>query len=212
MAYSEIAISNMALAMLGADSIRSFDEKNKRSRMCKRFYDSTRDYMLSKFDWPFARAFKNLKQLDLSDEDVPINEKAFQLPPDCRTPRDVHPPGSSTNWRIVSNRLYTELDSIGLYYTKKEVNSSLFSDTFINALASGLAVRLCVPITQDKALVKTIYQVHRQDLLDAQESDANIGNDYRTFDEDPENDSFVTGEALGAQRSLVPEALREYGS
>lgn len=193
MATSEIGICNVALAALGADAIRSFNEKNKRSRMCKNFYDVTRDYLLARFDWPFARAFKNLKELDLSTEDVPEGEHAFQLPIDCKTPRDVHPPGSATAWRISGNRLFTHKSSIGLYYTKKEVNPSLYSDTFSNMLAEGLAVRLCTPITQDKELAKTLFAQFRGELRDAEESDANIGNDYRTFDEDPENDSFVTG-------------------
>lgn len=197
MAGSEVDICNQALALLGADEIRSFEESNKRSRMCKKFYDFNRDYLLSRFDWPFARDFETLQELDVSTEDVPEGEKAFQLPSDCRTPRDVHPPGSSTVWRIVGDRLFTTLSSVGLYYTKQETNFAVFSDTFASVLALKIAVSMCGSLTQDKELAKTLYGQYLQELREAQESDANIGNDYRTYDENPENDSFVTGEAIG---------------
>ena len=204
MPYSEIDICNIALSEFGADAIRSFGEDNKRARMCKNFYDVTRDYLYAVFDWPFARKFKNLNELDLSAEDVPDGEHGFALPSDCLVARDVHPPGSSTAWRISGTILYTPLSAVGLYYTRTETNSAIFSLAFINALASALAVRLCLPISQDKAAAKVLYAQFKQELRDCQEADANIGNDYRMFDEDPDNDSFVTGETLGSRR-LVPD-------
>jgi hypothetical protein len=197
MANSEVSICNLALATLGADSIRDFSEDNKRARMCKNFYDATRDYLLAKFDWPFSRSFKNLNQLDLTGEDTPDGEYGYQLPIDCQTPRDVHPMGSSTPWRIVGQRLYTTLTAVGLYYTKTETNPAIFSNPFVNLLALGVAVRMCAPITQDKALAKVLFEQYQVEMGEVWESEANVGNEYRMFDENPENDSFVTGEALG---------------
>ena len=202
MAHSEVSICNLALGSLGSAPIRSFYEDNKRSRMCKTFYDATRDYLLAKFDWPFSRGFKNLNQLSLEDEDTPEGEVAFQLPSDCQTPRDVHPRGSSTPWRVAGQRLYTTMSSVGLYYTKTEANTAVYSNTFANLLALGISVRLCIPLVQDKDLAKSLYSQYINEMKECWESDANIGNDYRMFDENPENDSFVTGEPLGIGISL----------
>lgn len=194
MSYSKIDICNIALALLGADSIRSFDEGNKRSRMCDVFYNLTRDYLLSKFDWPFARSCVLLAELDETSVDnyIPSGFSAYQLPNNCKTPRDVDPPGSKDSWYIMANVLFTDkTGDIYLHYTKQEVNSALFSDTFSNLVALGIAVRLAPVISQDKALVKVLYDQYRVEQLEAWESDANIGEDYRTHDEDPNNDTFV---------------------
>lgn len=189
--YSKISICNMALAMLGADSIRDFDESNKRARLADILYESCKNYMLFRFDWPFARAFKNLQELDLSDEDTPTGTHLFQVPSDCVVPRDVHPPGSKDKWDVIGDRIITHNTSVGLYYTKEGVTPNKFSDTFANLVALFLAVKLSPPITQD---VKVTSELHRQYLIqirDDWEADANVGNVYREFDEDPNNDTFV---------------------
>ena len=193
MSYSKVAIANLALATLGADAIRSFDEKNKRARMCSNFFDSTRDYLLAKFDWPFARGFKKLNEVELPDDEIaPEGMKVYQLPNECRTPRDVHPPGSKDPWSIAGDKLYTNIGrDVYLYYTIQEVNTALFSDTFVSLLALGMAVRMAPAITQDKNLSKNLYEQYRTEQLESWESDANIGEDYRMHDEDPNNDTFV---------------------
>ena len=118
MPSSKIHICNIALASLGAQSIRSFDEDNKAARMCDTFFDSTRDYLLSKFDWPFARAMAKLQAIDTSAETLPPGYTAYGLPNDCRTPRDILPPGSRQSWELIGDRIYTEVaGDIFLQYT-----------------------------------------------------------------------------------------------
>jgi len=198
MAVSKIGICNIALAMLGADPIRSFDENNKRARMADVFYDSTRDYLLSKFDWPFARKLLALQPIDAETMGVtvPAGFFLYQLPADCRTPRDVLPSGSRTQWAIMSNMLYCRIDpdsevEVILKYTKQAADTAIYSDTFINLLALGIAVKMCPAITQDKQLTATLMDQFNVEQANAWESDANIGEEYRKADEQPENDTFV---------------------
>lgn len=193
MPYSKIDICNLALASLGADAIRSFDEKNKRARMSSNFFNATRDYLLTRFDWSFARRFTLLKEVVLlPNEHVPVGTRVYELPLDCRTPRDLHPPGSRDAWMISQNKLYTnKTGDIYLYYTAQEVDTALYTDTFSNLMALGIAVRMSPAITQDKALTKLIYEQYQQEQRDCWETDANIGEDYRAHDEDPNNDTFV---------------------
>jgi len=197
MSVSKIGICNIALAHLGAGAIRSFDENNKRARMSEVFFASVRDYLLSKFDWPFARKFKWLQPLNLPEAEQVPNFFAYQLPNDCRTPRDIHPPGSKDPWEVMGNRLFCKIDPssgevAGLYYTVQEVDTTKYSDTFITLLALLLAIRIAPSITQDKELTKTLFAQYDREYRDAWESDANIGNLYREFDEDPNNDTFVS--------------------
>lgn len=199
MAHSKVGICNMALAILGADAIRAFDEKNKRARMADVFFDITRDYLLSVFDWPFARSIIQLQEVDTPDIEVPDWATVYNYPSDCRSPRDILPSGSRTRWEVIGNYILVEparsLESERhLKYTKSEVDTSMYSDTFVNLLALSLAVRMCMPITQDKVLAKELKDQLRIEQLNAWESDANMGNDYRAHDEDPNNDTFVNPE------------------
>jgi len=192
MPYSKIHICNIALALCGTDSIRSFDENNKKSRLSDIFFDSSRDYLLTKFDWPFARSLAKLNQLDISSETLPEGFAAYQIPSDCRNPRDIWPPGSKTSWEVYGDRIHTpEQDEVFLIYTSQRTDPTYFSDTFVGLLALHLAVRICPGVTQDKKLTKELYSQFVQEQRDAWESDANVGNDYRAHDEDPNNDTFV---------------------
>lgn len=192
MSLSKIAICNLALAALGADSIRSFDEKNKRARMADVFFEPARDYLLSRFDWPFARKFIKLNQLTDETEAAPDGYYVYQLPADCETPRDLWPRGSKDWWEVNGQHLLCKKsEEVYIYYTCTELNPTIFSSTFAMLLATYLAVRMSPAVTQDKRVTDSLYSQYQNELRDCWESDANIGNDYRTYDEDPNNDSFV---------------------
>lgn len=203
MPNSKISICNLALAALGEDSIRSFDEDNKRSRMCDVFFESTKEYLLSKFDWPFACKLKKLQPVILPEDEVPYGEYGYQIPSDCKTPRDIHPRGGRDYWVVRGQVLFCkippETDSSGvranrdvqLYYTYNNVDASQFTDTFATLLYIAMAVRMAPSLTQDKDLTRALAAQYQVEMREAWESDANIGNDYRAHDEDPNNDTFV---------------------
>ncbi len=193
MAVSKIEICNLALASLGADSIRAFDEDNKRARMCDTFYNFTVAYLLSKFDWPFARKFVKINQV-ITDDIVPDGLYVYQLPSDCKTPRDLYPKGSKDSWEIMGNKLYCAIhpdQGVYLYYTGSSTDVAMFTDTFADLVATGVAVRLAVPITSDVKIADMLYQKFRISRQEAWESDANIGEEYKNPDDTAEYDTFV---------------------
>ncbi len=196
LAVSKIDICNLALAMLGAEAIRDFSEPTKRAHMSEIFYDYARDYLLSKFDWPFARSLNKLNPIAPAVLEVPNGQFAFSLPADCITPRDMYPQGSSTWWEVIGDLLYCKQETdVYLYFTKRITDSTKFSYTFVNLMALAMAVRMGPAITQDKKLTGTLYQQFVNEQRDAWESDANVGNTYRESDEDPNNDTFVNPDA-----------------
>jgi hypothetical protein len=190
MAYSKISISNIALATLGADAIRSFDEGNKRAKQCEVFYEAVKNNLLMRFDWNFARVFAKLQKLE--DIEMPINQYAYQLPADCKIVRGLYPRGSREWWEVVGKRFHCRFpDNAYIYYTKRADIPAEFTDTFANLLALGMAIKLSPSITQDSKLTSSLQQQFKVEERDAWEAEANEGNDYRAMDETPGYDTFV---------------------
>ena len=202
--YSEVDICNMALAMIGAEFIRSMDENNKRARACYILYPLTRDYLLTRMDWPFARKLALLQPLadtrqvrvhnPYAEAQVPPGWTAYLLPNDCLAPRDLYPPGSSDKWDQYQNMIFAKQTpevEPKLTYTAYTENTALFSMTFVNLLALGLAAKMAANIAQDKALASSLINQWLGEQQIAFADDANIGNDYRAHDEMPEMDTFV---------------------
>lgn len=195
MINSKIGICNLALAAIGEDSIRDFADGNKRARMCDVFYDTSRDYILSQFNWPFARKQLALNKLATSSNWIPEGMIAYALPVDCHQPIDILPEGSMQSWEVLGRELYTRLDSekydVVLRYTKYEIDPTKFSAQFYNLLSLAIAVRICIPLTQDKALAKEIFSQYKIESTEAWGVDANIGNKHLHNDNNPALDSFV---------------------
>lgn len=191
---SKISICNMALSLIGEIAIRDFAENNKRARMCDRLYESTRRSLLARFDWSFARRFMKLNQVTITD-DIPEGIAVYQLPADCISARDIHPPGSGTKWEVRENKVYVSsvltLENVYLYYTKDAEDATKFSAPFVDLLALALAIKIAHPLTQDKALVKSLVEQYKMDMYEAWEADANIGSTYKPVDDIPDNDTFV---------------------
>jgi len=193
---SEVSICNAALAYLGEDTIRSLDENNRRGGLCKSLYPIVRDSNLVRSDWSFARTTAKLNQLD---EDY-YEGAVFTLPPDCLTPIALLPREQSRRpYKIEGGRVVLigvdASEPIGfdiyLQYTRREENTSLYSASFIDLLALDLAVRMCLPLTQDKKMADSLKSELRFMRLESEAEDANRGDDYRYPDENPDNDTFV---------------------
>jgi len=195
MSQSPVGICNLALALIGKEPIRNFtDEHNERARMCERFYEATRDRILGAFDWGFARKLAKLQKVVDPNLVIPTNWYAYQLPADCKAPRDVHPPGNRQRWRITGDMVLVPLDPVYLWYTALVEDASLFSDGFIDMLSIGLAEKLCMPLTHDKALKHELRNDFREAELNAHDDDANAGSEYREYDSNPNNDTFVNAD------------------
>jgi hypothetical protein len=188
---SEISICNLSLAFLGEDSIRAFDEDNKRARLLQATYERARDYLLVQMDWSFARKYATLNQLGEDTVTVPDGYYAWQIPSDSVRPIDVDPLGSRETWGVQGNMVLTTFSPVNLYYTAQIDNTALFPHNFVTALASLIAWWVAHPITKD---VKQKGEMNRQYLIHLAEAmtiEANTGNRYPEPDDDPNSDTFV---------------------
>jgi hypothetical protein len=178
--------------MIGEDSIRSFDEKNKRARLCKRFYDYARDSTLIKTAWTFANCYKKLQKLDIDTDETVENMSAYQLPNDCLKPIDIAPYGTRQKWYNYGTKLFTAQTPVWLHYTKQVTTTGEFTLPFISILSAKLAVLLAPPITKNNKIVKEMRNAY---LLAEQENlpiDANIGSNHKNADDQAMLDTFVT--------------------
>ena len=191
---SDIDICNVALSLLGADSIRSFTEDNKRARLSKNLFDHSRSMLLGRFDWSFARKLVKLQALDPDDLGDTAFTYTYQIPSDCVVPLSLWPGGNRVEWHVSTNTIITNLSAAYLVYTCNITDPARFNAPFINSLSQLLAAKLAPSIVQDRNLRSEFLQVAESVFRESSSEDANVGSEYRFPDEDPNLDTFVLGE------------------
>jgi hypothetical protein len=125
-------ICNLALAELSVDTITLFGEDSEPGRKCRLFWDTTRRTVLTDYNWSFA---KKIFALSESSNDSVINWLyAYVYPSDCVN-------------------AYLE-------YTSDIIDTTLFDNSFIEALKYNLAAKLAKPLTGNDNLKKDMIQLY----------------------------------------------------
>ncbi len=206
--YSEVDITNMALAMLGANTIRSLDEDNKRARLASIFYPMIRDYCLARFDWPFAKRYAELHMYEAENDivlhdmigtEVPDGWYPYAIPSDCLAPRDIDPIGSREKWivirKVILLRRPPEIPSY-LWYTGEVTNTTEFSMQFIYILSLGLAAKLASSVAVNPEMAGAVTQQWQIEQTIGFTDDANIGENPDP-DGNPRLDPFSEPDMAG---------------
>jgi len=196
--YSEVEICNIALHAIGAEAIKSLDEDKKAARACTTFYKITRDYLLSAFDWSFARKYKALTVIATPVDEVPEGYFVYQIPEDCEIVRKLWPYQQRDRWEVMGDKLWSiREEEVGLFYTAQNINTHLFSTAFSNLLAIAISVRLAPILAQDESLAGKLFEQFLVQQAEAYAIDANASNDYRALEETPDYDTFVNPDLVG---------------
>ena len=165
MARSKIEICNISLKMAGGKRIDSLTEDSENARLCSTFYDPTVDEVLCMYDWGCAKHTKVIT----SDADFTASEYdysfayRFALPsnPYCLQIRKFN--GGTTEYDKQGRYLYSDDSSCELVYTKRVTDSNEFDPLLADAISVHLAIKLCFPLMQDKAirdeLIEYLYRV-----------------------------------------------------
>jgi hypothetical protein len=191
MAQSKVDICNAALTMIGKKAITAPGPdglQDKVTRTVYFLYDVSWEYVLGLMDWPFAREFKTLQK---SSDDAPDGFSRYELPINCHVPVDLEPRNSSTSWEQVGSTIMveTDADTIGLWYVNKVTTVPKFSPSFTNLLIELLASRIATPLASEKDS-KKLYEIFVMNMSLLMSVDAQIGNEYRHPDNDPDKDKF----------------------
>ena len=190
---SAVEICNLALNRLGAESIRAFDEDNKRARACKNIYEHHRDLLLEDHEWAFNTQYEALAQL--SGITHPTFSYVYAVPSDCLYARAILDASgrisSRIKWELFSNKIACMVQDAVLRYSILVTNTAQFPVYFVEALASLIAAELAPIIVQDKGRYDSLLNIATARLARARDKDAELGVEYIHRDEDPDNDTFV---------------------
>ena len=190
---SEVEICNIALTRLGADSIRSFDEDNKRARLSQIMYKHIRDLFLEDYEWTFNTKYKQLALL--SGEEHPQFSFIYSVPSDCFYARQLLDSNgtisSKVKWEVYSKKIATNVENAWLRYSLMITATGFFPMYFVEAVAAQVAAELAPAIVQDKNRYNALLKVAEARLYQARDKDAELGIEYLFRDNDPENDTFV---------------------
>ena len=188
-----VSICNLALNMLGINSITSFEEKTATAQLCREFFPVLRNRVLRDHDWSFAaKAVKLVQTADISSID---REKPFvcTVPGDCLAMRYILEDLPFRPWgRFV---MVPALPAT-LVYTARIEDATLFDDTFSAALQYLLAAEIGMSHTRDMQLINMYEQKYQRTLQLARSFDSRENSDYyqhrrrSRWISEPDNDSI----------------------
>ena len=196
LSVSEVSICNMALSKIGASSsIESLTEDSAEAKECNLWYTFSRKQALASNDWSFAR-----RRLTLAThgDDPPdgIWGYRYQYPSDCIQFRKIESPVSGAGvWSPEEKRLVADADAIPFsieldedqdsksilsnldnaigVYTMNLTEVTLFSEFFVTALSTAIAVNVAYALTKKSKLEDKMAQRFQQLILVAQAVDGN---------------------------------------
>lgn len=134
-------ICNLALAKLGESPIPAISpDGTPASRLCHMHYHPVRREILCTHRWSFATGLATLTTRDEPDCET---GKPHPLPSDCLRVLEV----SSPHWTLRGRCIYCSADKVQLLYIRDEEDTYLYEPLFIEAFATRLACKLCIPLT-----------------------------------------------------------------
>ncbi len=171
-------VCNMALSHLGISKEigNVTTEQSTEAAACRRFYDSTRESVLTDYAWPFAARFYILNLV----EESPNNEWAYsyRYPSGCLTIRRIlsglreDTDDSKIPYKIAQDDqgilIYTDKEDAEVEYTADVDDEDLFSASFKLALSYRLAGYIAPRLTAgdpfklgDKAMAKYELEISK---------------------------------------------------
>jgi hypothetical protein len=180
---SVVTICNMALGRIGIDqTIENIDDNNLRARMCKLYFNESRDQVLSDFDWNFAS--KVVPAGLLVQTPPPGWQFSYAYPTDCITVRALSTEaglrlpswyGMGCEWgddallaqwqrrvpfQVKANPdttgriIVTDLEDAYVWYTMRVTDPNQFTPQFVSALAWRLAAEIGGPLKASASMVQ----------------------------------------------------------
>ncbi len=139
-------ICNLALSKLGESPIDGIDANgNPAARLCYLHYHPVRREVLCANRWSFATILTTLHSAEEGAGEEPALQHALShtLSTDCLRVLEVSSPG----WTLRGRSIFCASPDIRVLYIADIEDTSLFEPLFMEALATRLACKLCIPLT-----------------------------------------------------------------
>lgn len=178
----KIEICNIALGRIGIANIERLDEASEAARVCGRYYDFTRQNVLTRFPWTFAARRTQLALLNTVPQDY---KYAYRYPSDVLCIRKLFNSEfaglpKENYYKIVGDKegrvIYTNIKNAWLEYTADVQDASQFDAQFIEALAWKLAAEIAFTLTNNMNITQTCIQAYNAYFSDAITKDAEEEN------------------------------------
>lgn len=178
MPSAAVDIANLALQMLGANTIVNLTDNSNNARQCNLAYAPTRDKELRIHRWKFSILRVNLPALATP----PVNGiygTAFQLPADnvrVLNVGDWDPGQDISDYRfrtvaeysIEGQQILTNYAApLALRYVSNLTAVGLFDPSFVDALASRIAWKICEAVTQSSDKRKLAASEYKDAIKEA---------------------------------------------
>ncbi len=156
-----LAICNIALSKLGESPISGIDPNGSpAARLCYMHYHPVRREVLCATRWSFATQRTTL-QAAAEESGDGSRALAHTLPGDCLRVLEV----SSPCWTLRGRRIYCPAESVRLTYTADVDDPELFDPLFVEALATRLACKLCIPLTSSTTARQALTEEYHRIAL-----------------------------------------------
>lgn len=194
---SIVSICNLALTRIGAQTINDLEEASSAARHCKALYEPTRDSLLEKHPWRFARSRASLAALVVSEADKPREwSQVYALPSDSLTPLYIEPASAGTiplhrdcytgpeYWRQqipdatppfevrAGRQIMTDEEDAVLIYTARIEDPTRYEPLFVEALSWRLAGDLASALKGDMRRREGAFAAAQTAINEAETSDA----------------------------------------
>ena len=169
MADTKIALANIALDLIGAATILSFDDDSNEARIVKRMYESSKKTVLRSHPWNCAR--KRVVLSPLTELPAFAFSYKFKLPTDCLR---ILPYASlvGTSYEIDQRHLLCDLETINLQYIANVTDTTLFDALVDDAIATKLASNICYRLVQSTSLAEKMSSDYERILRRAKTMNA----------------------------------------
>lgn len=182
MASSQLAICNLALALIGDKRLASMTDVRLARITAEDQYEGAIRTALSRHSWRFADVKVTLSQLVTA----PLNEfsYAYQIPADCCRVNRVYP---DSNYEIYGDQIFSNQSALAMDYERRRPNPELeaiMPPHFERYAAHELVPLIVVVLTSDDAKQKLAEQYRVQALGECTSIDAQQ-RPNRTFRHSP---------------------------
>lgn len=164
---------NVALRMIGADTITSLTQGVKNSNVANDLYAETRDKLLRITAWNFAMERKKLAR-DATAPKFGFNYK-YALPSDwLRTVGvwDNENESGQLHYRMAGGFIEADTEEVWLLYVRRVTDPNLMTPLFRDALSAELAKQFAHPIAQSNTLFEQMKDEAGDALMKARSVDA----------------------------------------
>lgn len=156
-----LEICNLALSKLGEAPIPAIDANaSPAARLCYMHYHPVRREVLCANRWSFASVLTTLYSRE--NAAIPGSQSlSHTLPQDCLRVLEVSSPG----WMLRGRCIYCSAPAVRVLYIADVEDTSLFEPLFVEALATRLACKLCIPLTSSTTARQALIDEYQRIAL-----------------------------------------------